>query len=516
MGSNGNKKKVKDDFIAYIKAGYPYFYVETSEMSRTLSILTSAMDEYNKDLSGRGKDDMTWKVLTWDMLGNPDSAGNPTLDGEQAEPFGILEAMVKESSRTVVFLKNFNWFMINDYNKPEKEVATLLQNNYNIFCKTERRKALVIVSDVPFESGIPDMLKKDFLPLEFDLPDEAELMEVLERIIRAAKKSKEFKVPDEETKERLVDAALGLALQEAENAFSYCAISYKELVPKIIDRIKAQQIEGIPGVSYVEPSSSFDNLIGFDKMKLLAIASLEHELGKGISVVGPPGTGKTEFFKCLAAFSKKRCLWMELAECQGGIVGDTERNVRNMIKAAIAMSGSKGVIVVFDEMEKGLAGASASAGTVSSDSIQRRAMSQLLKFMQDPGCKIWFAATFNSIEGVDGEYLRAERWDTSPFYIELPDGKQRKAILEHYANQYEVEPTLTAKDTNGWSGAELKAVCRLSKMLGMPLDKAKDYIVPISITKKQQIDKLRAWAKTGAVSATSVEKADIAERDLDF
>jgi hypothetical protein len=55
-------------------------------------------------------------------------------------------------------------------------------------------------------------------------------------------------------------------------------------------------------------------------------------------------------------------------------------------------------------------------------------------------------------------------------------------------------------DTN-WTGAEVKACCRLSALLDMPLVQAAQNIVPVAVTSAESVERLRSWASGRCLSA---------------
>ena len=57
-------------------------------------------------------------------------------------------------------------------------------------------------------------------------------------------------------------------------------------------------------------------------------------------------------------------------------------------------------------------------------------------------------------------------------------------------------------DDGGWTGAEIKACCRLAAMLGVSLGEAAKYVVPVSRTAGTQIEGLRTWADGRCLSAS--------------
>lgn len=166
------------------------------------------------------------------------------------------------------------------------------------------------------------------------------------------------------------------------------------------------------------------------------------------------------------------------------------------------------------EIEKGLAGLKGFGG-YSGDSLNKKAMSQFLKFLQDRPKGIYVVATCNNIADLPPEYVRAERWDTAPFFIDLPSREERATILKYYEGVYRVNGKLSAKDTDGWSGAELKAVCRLAYLGKTTTDAASRYIVPVSRTMQEDIEGLRKWAKGRTLPASEQAVESVGEgRDI--
>ena len=56
-------------------------------------------------------------------------------------------------------------------------------------------------------------------------------------------------------------------------------------------------------------------------------------------------------------------------------------------------------------------------------------------------------------------------------------------------------------DDANWTGAEIKACCRLSALLDVPLVQAAQNVVPIAVTAAEGVDRLRNWASGRCLSA---------------
>ena len=52
-----------------------------------------------------------------------------------------------------------------------------------------------------------------------------------------------------------------------------------------------------------------------------------------------------------------------------------------------------------------------------------------------------------------------------------------------------------------WTGAEIRACCRLSALLDVPLKEAARQIVPVAVTAAESVERLRTWATGRCLSA---------------
>jgi hypothetical protein len=53
----------------------------------------------------------------------------------------------------------------------------------------------------------------------------------------------------------------------------------------------------------------------------------------------------------------------------------------------------------------------------------------------------------------------------------------------------------------GWTGAEIRACCRLAALLDLPLVQAAQNVVPVAVTAAESVTRLRAWASGRCLSA---------------
>lgn len=229
---------------------------------------------------------------------------------------------------------------------------------------------------------------------------------------------------------------------------------------------------------------------------------------KGIMLLGPAGVGKTHFCQSLAGHYNRLIIELEFAQLMGdGLVGQAEKAMKRALDVITANANPASPIIVFvDEIEKGLAGTSGAGGRggANDGGTTDRSNAQFLKFLSDARPKgIYFVASCNDIEKLPAAYVRAERWDTAPIFVDLPAKAEQMAILKHYQEVYGV--VAQPYDMVGWTGAEIKAWCKLARKKmdkGKNANDADELIVPVSKTMSREIDYLRSWKEGRTVPAS--------------
>ena len=151
-----------------------------------------------------------------------------------------------------------------------------------------------------------------------------------------------------------------------------------------------------------------------------------------------------------------------------------------------------------DEVEKAFSGVSSSGQTDSG--VSARLFGSFLSWLNDHESDVFVVATANDITKLPPEFSRAERFD-SVFFLDLPDAEQRAAIWRIYIGQYRLDARQKLPPDGDWTGAEIKACCRLSALLDMPLIAAAQNIVPVARTSAESVEKLRQWAAGRCLSA---------------
>jgi SpoVK/Ycf46/Vps4 family AAA+-type ATPase len=155
-------------------------------------------------------------------------------------------------------------------------------------------------------------------------------------------------------------------------------------------------------------------------------------------------------------------------------------------------------ILFCDEIEKALSGVASSGQTDSG--VSARMFGTLLSWMNDHTSDVYLIATCNDIGKLPPEFSRAERFDAVVF-LDLPGRDEQQAIWDLYLDMFEQDRGQTLPDDASWTGAEVRACCRLAALLDIPLMAAAQHVVPVAVTAAESVERLRDWASGRCLSA---------------
>lgn len=151
---------------------------------------------------------------------------------------------------------------------------------------------------------------------------------------------------------------------------------------------------------------------------------------KGILILGLPGTGKSLFAHYAAAKLHKPLIRLDMGKMMGGLVGDSERNLRNAQKQAEEMAPC---ILWIDEIEKGFAGANGKSH--EEGAYLQRMIGSFLTWLQEKESSCYVIATANS-NNLPPEFFRKGRFDEC-FCTLMPTGNEIREILKVHLNKKE-------------------------------------------------------------------------------
>ena len=198
------------------------------------------------------------------------------------------------------------------------------------------------------------------------------------------------------------------------------------------------------------------------------------KIPKGALLVGPPGTGKTLLAKAVAGEAKVPFFSLSGSDFVEMFVGVGASRVRDLFKQAKDKSPA---IIFIDEIDA-IGRARGKNNMTGSNDERENTLNQLLTEMDGFGTDtnvIVLAAT-NRSDVLDKALMRAGRFDRQ-IYVDLPDLREREEIFKVHLRPLKVDTKLDtsflAKQTPGFSGADIANVCNESALIAARKNKKK-------------------------------------------
>lgn len=323
-----------------------------------------------------------------------------------------------------------------------------------------------------------------------------------------------------EKRESLVNAALGLTTIEAENIFALAVVGEGKLDAKVISHEKARAIKRNGLIEVIETHPKLEDIGGLDALKAWlqsragAFGAAARNYGlpapKGLLILGIPGTGKSLTAKATAAVFGIPLLRLDMGEVFGGIVGQSESNLRSVIQNAEAIAPC---VLWIDEIEKGFSGTKSSGNTDGGTSA--RVFGSFLSWMQEKEKEVFVVATANDVSKLPPEFVRKGRFDEL-FFVDLPNNHEREIIWNIVFRRYGRKPSKydrasLVQTSNDFTGAEVEAVFveALHHAFGEGREPRQDDVtqalertIPLAKQMEAEVTRLRGWANGRARLAT--------------
>jgi cell division protease FtsH len=185
------------------------------------------------------------------------------------------------------------------------------------------------------------------------------------------------------------------------------------------------------------------------------------DVDRGVLLCGPPGTGKTTFAAALARSCDAHLVAASVARWQAtGHLGDLLKAMRKAFSEARKNAPS---ILFIDEFDS-IGDRAKFSDHHASYSIQ--VVNGLLECIDglDDREGVVIVGACNDSDGIDPALLRPGRLDRQ-IDIPLPDEEARRAILRVHQTDALADDVVEkiASVTDGWSGADLEALCRRAR-----------------------------------------------------
>lgn len=365
---------------------------------------------------------------------------------------------------------------------------------------------------------------------DLSLPNEAELEKIVVDGLRRANRQSPIRILTRRDGILAVARSLrGLTRSQAERIVYDTVSDDRTFDDSDVESALAQKRRLLGGdgvLESIENPVALDELGGLDNLKAWLRRRSPEAMGdragayglapaRGVLILGVQGAGKSLCAKAIAAAWRRSLLRLDPGTLYNSYIGASEQRLREALRQAEAMAP---IVLWIDEIEKGFA----SAASRSIDGgLSQRMFGTLLTWMQEHREPVFVTATANDIEALPPELLRKGRFDEI-FFVDLPSRAVRKDILAIHLKKRRqqvkaIDLNALADASRGRSGAEIEQAIIAALYDAMEHDRALntemirsalDSSPPLSVTMRERIDSLRAWARTRCVPADSAGPDD--------
>nr|YP_010330105.1 hypothetical protein MW505_pgp176 [Porphyridium aerugineum]UNJ17821.1 hypothetical protein [Porphyridium aerugineum] len=467
-----------------LKSRHSIIYITTSEEERL---------QYN--ILELLKEKSNWTFNTWDFIrgyyNNPNDKGVGIRNPLKALEFAEDQC---NNSPAIFILKDFDNFLSD---------ISITRKIKNISYQFKLRYIIITASSVKIPTG----LEESITIINFPLPSEDEIRGELINLINLTNKNLSTELID-----KIVSSCQGLSLEKIRRIFARILVEYNDIKSNYINIIleeKKQVINKTQILEFYYSAEKLSTIGGLNNLKKwLSIRSesfsKKAELyglstPKGLLLVGVQGTGKTLTAKAIANEWKMPLLKLDVGKLFGGLVGESELKIRQMIQIAEAMAPC---IIWIDEIDKAFTGiySQSDSGTTG------RVFSTLTTWLSEKQSKVFIIATANNLDLLPTELIRKGRFDEI-FFVDLPSKQERQSIFEILLkkirpNTYKNYDIKYLSDiSNQYSGAEIEQLIMEAMYLAYSENRGKlctkDIIssiensIPLACTNQSTIKKLQ-------------------------
>ncbi|MHA1304515.1 MAG: CDC48 family AAA ATPase [Candidatus Heimdallarchaeaceae archaeon] len=263
----------------------------------------------------------------------------------------------------------------------------------------------------------------------------------------------------------------------------------KEIPLEILQKIDVKMDDFVSALRVVEPSAlrevfvevpdvSWDDIGGLEEIKeemrrtvewplkyKELYAMMKAESPKGVLLYGPPGTGKTLIAKAVAHESESNFISVKGPEVLSKWVGESEKAVREIFRKARQAAPC---VIFLDEIDS----ITPVRGRAMDSGVTERVISQLLTEIDglEELRGVTIIAATNRPDMVDPALLRPGRFDRL-IKVSTPNFEGRKQIFQIHLRNVPLEDNVDieelARESEGFSGADIAAVCSEAKLIAI-------------------------------------------------
>lgn len=388
---------------------------------------------------------------------------------------------------------------------------------------------------------VPERMFEDVRVIDFLPPSASELLGFLREAYSYVDLGQMQNDDDDEVtismsdddERRVVQNALGMSYAEFSTAVSVGLVKQDKAlregdpvdVDALISTILETKVEIVKKTKILEMMDPIDiaEVGGLDLLKewiqerKLAFSPEAQAFGidmpKGLLAAGVPGSGKSLIAKSIASVLSVPCISLDIGKVFGGLVGQSEGQMRSVLKTVEAMAPC---VLLMDEIDKGFSNTSGGGDSGTS----ARVFGTFLTWMQERKSQsrpVFVVMTANNVEHLPPELLRKGRLDEI-FAVSFPSAEERAEILGihfrkrgHELSADDLRPVVAA--TPNFVGAELEGVVKDTLLKSFAAGKdapdmeiavqQAEIIRPLYKTFADKIRRMNQWAINNAKPASS-------------
>jgi hypothetical protein len=431
------------------------------------------------------------------------------------EPVQALANMESMTVEAVFILKDFHRHM------DDPIVIRRLRDVGQKFA-TNRRTVILTAPEIAVPAELTTLVEYFDLPL----PDRGRMHEIIKEVFARLSRTYPLKVQLDDAGVDAISANLrGLTEEEAERAISQALVTRYALCPESVTDVleaKKQLLRHSGMLEFVEASDNMAAVGGLENLKHWlgqrrgAWEDSAREFGleppRGMIILGVQGCGKSLCARAVAGEWKLPLVKFDTSAVYDKFIGETEKRIRKVFQVA---EGLAPCILWIDELEKVFAGSGPDSASADAG-VSSRLLASFLSWMQERKAPVFVAATCNNVTVLPPELIRKGRFDEL-FFVDLPNQAERRQIFSIQLAKRKRTPAdfdleKIAAAAKGYSGAEIDAAVQgglyaayseKKQLSTQSLLDALAQTVPLSITRAEEIQTLRGWARTRAVPATA-------------
>ncbi|PSB26881.1 AAA family ATPase [Stenomitos frigidus] len=500
-------RELIEELDLMLRARYPLLYIVAVEEEPVEAVLRQVAAKVQPNRS----------VLLWDVVRGWSDNG-AAKGSVMAALDRIVKAPTDEDAIFVLcdlhpILKNAS----SDRNAP---VVRELKNLAKDLKRT--RKTVVFLSHT---LELPAELAEAVTVIDFPLPNAQAIDYLISQLIVPEK----LKVTGL-AREQLVKACQGLSWMRIQRVLAKALAAREQVTEADIDSVLEAKRQAIRQTGILEfftvreslkSVGGLENLKQWVQMRQDVFTEEARRYGirnpKGVLLVGIQGTGKSLSAKTIAHEWRLPLLRLDTGRLFGGVVGESESRVRQMIQLAEAIAPC---VLWIDEIDKAFG--NINSGSDGDSGTSRRVFGSLITWMQEKTSPVFIVATANNVQILPAELLRKGRFDEI-FFLNLPTEQERQDIFKVHLQRLrpnrlrDFDCGLLARQAKNFSGAEIEQVVidAMHQAFGRgrsgqrqdftteDIVRSIEETVPLAAIARDQIEHLKQWAaEAGARTAS--------------